>query len=109
MARAPLAPSDEIDAALAGLPGWVRVGKELRCCYVLPRFVDAVAFTNRIAEVAEQLQHHPEWTVAYRRVDLSMTTHDAGGLTSLDLQLAGEIVELADELNAQIPSGIREQ
>jgi 4a-hydroxytetrahydrobiopterin dehydratase len=72
---------------------------------VLPRFVDAVAFTNRIAEVAEQLQHHPEWTVAYRRVDLTLTTHDAGGLTNLDLQLANRIVELAAELSAQVSSG----
>lgn len=109
MTRAPLASIEDIDAALGGLPGWVRVGQELRCSYVLHRFVDAVAFTNRIAEVAEQLQHHPEWTVAYRRVDLSMTTHDAGGLTKLDLQLAGRIVELAGELGAQIPSGKSER
>jgi 4a-hydroxytetrahydrobiopterin dehydratase len=105
MARPPLASTEDIDAALGGLPGWVRVAKELRCHYVLPRFVDAVAFTNRIAEVAEQLQHHPEWTVAYRRVDLTLTTHDAGGLTNLDLQLANRIVELAAELSAQVSSG----
>ncbi len=81
----------------------------LRSRSVLHRFVDAAAFPNRMAEVAEQRPHHPEWTVAYRRVDLSMTPHDAGGMTKLDLQLAGRIVELAGELVAQIPSGKSER
>ena len=104
MARPALASVGEVDRALDDLPGWVREGQELRCRYMLPGFVDAVAFTNRIADVAEQLQHHPEWTVAYRRVDLSTTTHDAGGLTELDLQLASKIAELSAEMNARVLS-----
>ena len=104
MVRPALASDAEIDRALDGLPGWVREGQELRCRYMLPAFVDAVAFTNRIAAIAERMQHHPEWTVAYRRVDLLTTTHDAGGLTGLDLQLASSIAELAAEMNARVLS-----
>ena len=104
MARPALASVVEIDRALDELPGWVREGQELRCRYMLPAFGDAVAFTNRIADIAEQLRHHPEWTVAYRRVDLLTTTHDAGGLTGLDLQLASRIAELGAEMNARVLS-----
>lgn len=89
--------AQQVDAALARLPGWRRVGELLRCRYRLPRFVDSVAFTGAIAELAERLQHHPEWRVAYRVVDLETTTHDAGGLSELDLQLAERIVALARE------------
>lgn len=104
MAVPSLASAEEIERALAGLAGWARVGHALKARYLLPSFVDAVAFTNRIAEVAERLGHHPEWTVAYRRVDVSTTTHDAGGLTGLDVQLAAELVGLAAEVGAR-PSG----
>src|SRR5690606_18552879 len=90
-----------VDQALLDLPGWSRVGAELRCCYALSTFAQSVAFTNRIAELADQLAHHPEWTVAYSKVTLSMTTHDAGGLSSRDLSLAARIVLLAKGLGAK--------
>lgn len=89
-----------VDEALQELPGWERVGSELRCRYGLPKFPGAVAFTVAIAEVAEELQHHPEWTVAYTQVSLAMTTHDAGGLSQRDLDLAARIVALAGEHSA---------
>ena len=96
-----------VDAALQSLPGWGRVGDELRCRYRLPSFPDAVTFTNRIAVAAEELQHHPEWTVAYTTVTLSMTTHDAAGLSQRDLDLAACIVSIAAELSAEPMAGDR--
>ncbi|MGK0351804.1 MAG: pterin-4a-carbinolamine dehydratase [Planctomycetota bacterium] len=96
-----------VDEALRSLPGWGRVSSELRCRYALPSFVDAVTFTTRIAAVAEELQHHPEWTVTYTTVALSMTTHDAGGLSQRDVDLARRIVAIAEELSATPVAGDR--
>jgi pterin-4a-carbinolamine dehydratase len=96
-----------VDEALQKLPGWARVGSELRCRYVLSSFPDAVTFTNRIANVAEELQHHPEWSVSYTTVVLSVTTHDAGGLSQLDIDLATRIVEIAKRLSAAPVAGGR--
>ena len=95
------ATADEIDRALASLPGWARVGEQLSARYVLPTFAGAVAFTAKIAPIADGMNHHPEWRVAYRNVELMTTTHDAGGLTQLDLQLAARIVALAGEVGAE--------
>lgn len=58
-------------------------------------FVEAMAFINQVATVAEQLGHHPEWRNIYNTVWLSLTTHDAGGVTELDFQLAAEIERCA--------------
>ena len=87
----------EIDAALARLPGWHRVGGSIQCSYRFPEFAGAVHFTQSIAVVADEMNHHPEWTVRYRNVDILSSTHDAGGITSLDLTLAQRIDALAAE------------
>src|SRR5688572_6089896 len=87
MAR-PLASDAEITAALAALPGWTRDGHELRATYRFATFAAAVAFTQRVADAAERANHHPEWTVRYRSVDVRTTTHDSGGITAADLDLA---------------------
>ncbi len=89
-----------VDEALQRLPGWARVGSELRCRYVLSSFPEAVTFTTRIAAVAEELQHHPEWSVSFKTVVLSMMTHDVGGLSQRDVDLATRIVAIAEELSA---------
>lgn len=102
---APLADAATIQDALADLPGWERHGPELRGSYRLPTFAAAVAFTQRIAEIAEELVHHPEWTVRYVRVELRTTTHDAGGLTALDLELARRIRDLAASAGATGENG----
>jgi len=94
--------AEHVDQALDALPGWAREGDELRCEYRLPSFVAAVQFTSRVADVAELLVHHPEWTVRYRNVALRTTTHDAGGLTRLDLDLATRIAAIAGELDAEV-------
>lgn len=58
-------------------------------------FVQAMAFMNAVAEVAERMNHHPEWTNVYNRVNVRLTTHDAGGLTHLDFELARAMDSLA--------------
>jgi pterin-4a-carbinolamine dehydratase/cephalosporin hydroxylase len=87
--------ASEIDAALAQLPGWRRVGDGLCARYRFATFAAAVAFTQRLAAAAEELGHHPQWTVRYRVVDVVTTTHDAGGLTALDVELAARAGSLA--------------
>lgn len=58
-------------------------------------FVQAMAFMNAVAEVAERMNHHPEWSNVYNRVNVRLTTHDAGGLTHLDFDLARAMDRLA--------------
>ena len=83
-----------LQQALAALPGWRRQGAWLCASYRFASFRAAVAFTQQLAELAEAQQHHPEWTVTYRFVDVRTTTHDAGGLTMRDVELARAITVL---------------
>ena len=63
--------------------------------WVFKDFAQAMAFMNAVAEVAERMNHHPEWTNVYNRVNVRLTTHDAGGLTPLDFDLARAMDTLA--------------
>ena len=90
MARRRLA-DDEIEALLTGVPGWQREGEWLWREFRFPTFRDAIAFVNRVAEVAESLDHHPDIAIEYTKVTLRVTTHDAGGLTENDFTLASRI------------------
>lgn len=82
---------EQIDHALRALPGWACDGKALSRTCVFADFPAAVAFVNRLVGPAEALNHHPDVTLSYNRVTLSLTTHDAGGLTTKDLALARAI------------------
>ncbi|APB34579.1 pterin-4-alpha-carbinolamine dehydratase [Gloeomargarita lithophora Alchichica-D10] len=84
----PLLPVPTVDQALAGLPRWQRQGQVLTLTATFPDFVQAMAFVNRLVAPAERLGHHPEIKINYNRVTLVLTTHDAGGLTQLDVDLA---------------------
>lgn len=77
----------EVDAALAGT-GWSRDGDEIVTEVVLGGFGAAIDFVNAVARVAEELDHHPDMTIRWNKVGLRVTTHDSGGLTELDLELA---------------------
>lgn len=70
--------------------GWAEVaGRDaITRSYLFADFVAAFGFMTRVALVAEKLGHHPEWTNVWRRVTVTLSTHDAGGLTALDLRLA---------------------
>ena len=89
MSRAKLTPS-EVTAALADLPGWAPVeGRDaIRKTFKFPDFNAAFAFMTRVALKAEKMDHHPEWFNVYNRVEITLSTHDANGLTELDLELA---------------------
>ncbi|PZV08511.1 MAG: 4a-hydroxytetrahydrobiopterin dehydratase [Leptolyngbya sp.] len=76
--------------------GWVQVGESLTTVCHLTDFAAAIAFVERLVEPANRLGHHPDLAIAYNQVTISVTTHDAGGLTSLDFALAAEISALHD-------------
>jgi 4a-hydroxytetrahydrobiopterin dehydratase len=76
---------------LGALPGWERAGDEIVKTFELPTFPDAIAFVTRIADRAEAVDHHPDLDVRYRKVRVALSTHDAGGLTDLDFELAAQI------------------
>ncbi len=88
MPRPQLLSPAEIDQALGARPDWVHSGDRLRRTFEFPDFVTAFAFMTRVAFAAERLGHHPDWTNVYARVDVALWTHDRGGITSLDLELA---------------------
>lgn len=77
------------------LPDWTLEGKELRRTFQFKNFVEAIDFVNRLVEPAETAGHHPDLAVSYNKVTVSLTTHDAGGLTQKDFDLAKTISQLA--------------
>lgn len=85
----------EIDTALRTLPGWARRSGALHRSYTFPDFAAAFAFMTRVAAVAEAQQHHPDWRNVWSKVEITLSTHDAGGITERDLRLARSIHELA--------------
>lgn len=82
---------NEVSSALAGLPGWTRDGDQIGRKLEFDDFNAAIAFINRIAPMADAADHHPEIFNVYNRVELVLTTHDAGGLTRKDFDLAHAI------------------
>ena len=78
-------------AALRATPGWERAGSEIRRMYRFTDFRAALAFVNRVGALAEAAGHHPDIDIRYNAVMLALTTHDAGGLTSKDFELARAI------------------
>lgn len=85
------------ERALSRLNGWSVVeGREaIRKKFVFADFNEAFGFMTRAALVAEKLDHHPEWLNVYKTVDVTLSTHDAGGLTELDVKLAEAMDKLA--------------
>jgi len=81
----------EIDQRLRGLDGWQREGPAIRKEYKHSGFAEAIAFVNRVAGLAEAADHHPDILINYDRVTLTLTSHDAGGLTERDFRLAAGI------------------
>jgi len=87
MAAVPLTPA-EIDQLPQQLPGWSLVDGKLHRELVFADFNEAFGFMSRVALIAEAMGHHPEWRNVWNRVVVDLTTHDTGGLSSLDRQLA---------------------
>ncbi len=87
---------DDIRAALQTLAGWEYAGGTLNRRITFPTFPAAIAFVNRVAELAEQVGHHPDITINYSTVGLSLSTHDAGGVTEKDVDMARRINTLVE-------------
>lgn len=85
--------SAECAAALAELSGWAlaREGKAISRTFSFADFSQAFGFMTRVALLAEQADHHPEWFNVYNRVEITLTTHDAGGLSQRDVAMARAI------------------
>jgi len=85
--------------ALAKLAGWSELqGRDaIAKKFVFKNFSEAFGFMTRAALVAEKLDHHPEWFNVYKTVEVTLSTHDAGGLTDLDIQLAEAMNAIAGE------------
>lgn len=90
-------PSDQRKAALAAVPDWKGVeGRDaISRSFKFRDFNEAFGFMTRAALLAERMDHHPEWFNVWNRVDVTLSTHDAGGLTELDIKLAAAMDKLA--------------
>ncbi len=97
MARPTRLSESELHAALATLAGWTLREGKLHRSFHFADFSAAFGFMARVALAAEAMNHHPEWRNVWNRVDVDLTTHDAGGITGLDLELARKMGELAGE------------
>lgn len=86
-------------AALAALPGWtLQTDRDaIHKSFKFRNFSEAWAFMSRVALLAEKMDHHPEWFNVYNRVDVTLSTHDAGGLTELDLRLGAAMDAMASD------------
>jgi len=93
------------DIAVAALSGWQAVAMRdaIEKRFRFASFNAAFGFMARVAMFAEKLNHHPEWTNVYNRVDVTLTTHDAGGVTELDVRMAQFMDEAAAQLGATAP------
>jgi 4a-hydroxytetrahydrobiopterin dehydratase len=81
--------------ALSALPQWKREGQIISRIFQFKDFLTAMKFVNQVANLAEQAQHHPDMDVRWNKVTLALTTHDAGGLTEKDFELARQCDALA--------------
>jgi 4a-hydroxytetrahydrobiopterin dehydratase len=91
----PTLSASTVSRRLARLKGWSQVENAIQKQYTFPDFKTAMFFVNVVAGLAEQAGHHPDITVNYSRVRLSLSTHDAGGITAKDFDLAARIEEAA--------------
>jgi 4a-hydroxytetrahydrobiopterin dehydratase len=89
-------------SALQGLSGWAEVsGREaIARTFTFKDFNEAFGFMSRVALVAEKRDHHPEWRNVYKTVEVALTTHDAGGVTAADIELAKTMNAIAGQLGA---------
>jgi len=95
MPWAPLLSEPEIADGLAGLPDWRREGETLVRLVTCPTFREAIALVDRVADAAEEADHHPDITINWKRVTFSLTTKASKGLTAKDLAMAATIDRLA--------------
>ncbi|MEO5926716.1 MAG: 4a-hydroxytetrahydrobiopterin dehydratase [Bryobacteraceae bacterium] len=88
----------EIATALESLPHWTIQNEKLHRSYKFPDFAHAIGFMMTAAPKIEKLDHHPEWANVYNRVTVHLTTHDSGGITKKDVELATLLEAIAQKL-----------
>ena len=93
----PALPQSEVESRLTSLPSWHIEGGELTRIFIHEDFRAALAFVNQVGELAEKAGHHPDIDIRYNKVRLSLVTHDAGGLTAKDFDLAASV----DKIDSQ--------
>jgi 4a-hydroxytetrahydrobiopterin dehydratase len=91
---------DQVKVQLTKVKGWKLRGNNISKLYVFGDFAQAVRFINRVARLAEAVNHHPDIHIRYNRVKLTLTTHDEGGLTMKDFRLAGKIDRVKSKYSA---------
>lgn len=94
--RPALYTTTQIQEHFSGLKNWNLVGNSLQKEFKFKTFVAAFGFMTQVAMEAEKLNHHPDWKNVYNTVSITLSTHDAGGLTELDFKLATLIDKLSD-------------
>ena len=87
----------QIDAFLSSHPDWKQQNGKLHRTFEFADFAQAFAFMTRVAQVAEQLDHHPDWRNVYKRVEVTLFTHEIGALSARDFALAQKMDKLAAE------------
>lgn len=87
----------EIQRGLGSLPGWSRKGDTLQKSYHFATFPDGIAFIGKVATIAESMAHHPDIDIRYTKVSFVLSTHDAGGITTKDFELAKAIEGLVGD------------
>jgi len=92
-----------IDETMASFPEWSQTGDAIQRTFQFGDFVQAMKFVNRVAEVAEAAQHHPDMLIRWDKVTLTLSTHDAGGITHLDFDLAGKCDQFALSMAQDAP------
>ena len=80
--------TEDIEARLEAFPDWTLSGDVIQRTFSFDDFLAAMAFVSRVADLAEQHQHHPDIMIRYNKVTLALSTHDAGGITEKDFALA---------------------
>lgn len=95
MSRPKRMSDDELQDALRALSGWELKDGKLHKSFRFSDFARAFSFMTRVALLAEAMGHHPDWTNSYSQVVIELTTHDAGGVSDLDVELARKIDEIA--------------
>lgn len=85
---------DVLTQRLQQLPAWELQREKLHRQFKFDNFVEAFGFMSKVALLAESMDHHPEWSNVYNRVDIQLTTHDAGGISTRDFALAEQIDRL---------------
>jgi 4a-hydroxytetrahydrobiopterin dehydratase len=91
---------EEITRQLADLPAWRREGDAIRATFEAPEFLAGIRLVDEVADLAETMGHHPDIDIRWRRVTFVLTTHSAGGLTQLDVELAHQIDAEAERVEA---------